>query len=544
MSPAAADAYRLAEASSVQHPYLGLAAALVLLAVAIAAFKLPKIEDVTPAARRRRRRRIARAPGATATWCSARSAIFVYVGGEVAIGSFLVNYFKEPSIGGLTESAGAKLVSFYWGGAMVGRFIGTRDAAHVQAGQGADDPRAGRRRRWSLLTMATHGSVAMWSIIAVGLFNSIMFPTIFTLAIEGLGKHTSQGSGILCMAIVGGAIIPVVQGALADAIGIHHGFVVAGALLRLHRLVRPLLPSARQDDRARRLGRPRPGRLEFRRGISPAVRRSDALLKGINRAPARAMLKATGLKDADLDKPLIAVANTWTDATPCNMHLRDLAVHVKEGIRAAGGTPIEFNTVVVSDGISMGTEGMRASLVSREVIADSIELAVRGAMCDGVVALSGCDKTIPGTMMALARLDVPGLMLYGGSIMPGNFRGKRDDPGGVRGGRRLRRRPDHRERAARAGGRGLPRRRRLRWSVHRQHDVDGGRDAGDLADGAERHPGRRRAQERGGDARRQDRHAPGHRGLAAQQDPDPGGVRERHHRRRHHGRARPTPCCI
>jgi dihydroxy-acid dehydratase len=152
--------------------------------------------------------------------------------------------------------------------------------------------------------------------------------------------------------------------------------------------------------------------------------RSDALLKGINRAPARAMLKATGLKDADLAKPLIAVANTWTDATPCNMHLRDLAVHVKEGIRAAGGTPIEFNTVVVSDGISMGTEGMRASLVSREVIADSIELAVRGALCDGVIALSGCDKTIPGTMMALARLDVPGLMLYGGSIMPGNFRGK------------------------------------------------------------------------------------------------------------------------
>ncbi len=136
------------------------------------------------------------------------------------------------------------------------------------------------------------------------------------------------------------------------------------------------------------------------------------------------MLKATGLKDADLDKPLIAVANTWTDATPCNMHLRELAVHVKEGIRAAGGTPIEFNTVVVSDGISMGTEGMRASLVSREVIADSIELAVRGAMCDGVVALSGCDKTIPGTMMALARLDVPGLMLYGGSIMPGKFHGK------------------------------------------------------------------------------------------------------------------------
>jgi dihydroxy-acid dehydratase len=152
--------------------------------------------------------------------------------------------------------------------------------------------------------------------------------------------------------------------------------------------------------------------------------RSDALKKGIHRAPARAMLKATGLTDADLDRPLIAVANTWTDATPCNMHLRALGEKVKEGIRAAGGTPIEFNTIVVSDGISMGTEGMRASLVSREVIADSIELAVRGALCDGVVALSGCDKTIPGTMMALARLDVPALMLYGGTIMPGDFRGK------------------------------------------------------------------------------------------------------------------------
>ena len=151
---------------------------------------------------------------------------------------------------------------------------------------------------------------------------------------------------------------------------------------------------------------------------------SDAIKKGINRAPARAMLKATGLNDADLEKPLIAVANTWTDATPCNLHLRELGAKVKEGIRAAGGTPIEFNTIVVSDGISMGTEGMRASLVSREVIADSIELAVLGAMCDGVVALSGCDKTLPGTMMALARLDRPGLMLYGGSIMPGKFRGK------------------------------------------------------------------------------------------------------------------------
>jgi dihydroxy-acid dehydratase len=152
--------------------------------------------------------------------------------------------------------------------------------------------------------------------------------------------------------------------------------------------------------------------------------RSDAIKKGISRAPARAMLKATGLSDADLDRPLVAVANTWTDATPCNMHLRHLAEKVKDGIRAGGGTPIEFNTVVVSDGISMGTEGMRASLVSREVIADSIELAVRGAMCDAVVALSGCDKTIPGTVMALARLNLPSMMLYGGSIMPGTFQGR------------------------------------------------------------------------------------------------------------------------
>ena len=152
--------------------------------------------------------------------------------------------------------------------------------------------------------------------------------------------------------------------------------------------------------------------------------RSDSLKKGITRAPARAMLKATGLSDADLDKPLIAVANTWSDVTPCNMHLRILGDKVKEGIRAAGGTPVEFNTIVVSDGISMGSEGMRASLVSREVIADSIELAVLGALCDGVVALSGCDKTIPGCLMALARMDLPSLMLYGGSILPGRFHGK------------------------------------------------------------------------------------------------------------------------
>ncbi|MGZ3474629.1 MAG: dihydroxy-acid dehydratase [Polyangiales bacterium] len=149
--------------------------------------------------------------------------------------------------------------------------------------------------------------------------------------------------------------------------------------------------------------------------------RSDAMKRGPARAPARAMLKATGLTDADLERPLIGIANTWSEVTPCNLHLRTLAESVKAGVRAAGGTPIEFNTIVVSDGISMGTDGMRASLVSREVIADSIELAVMGHSFDAVVALAGCDKTIPATAMALARLDIPGLVLYGGAIAPGRF---------------------------------------------------------------------------------------------------------------------------
>ena len=151
--------------------------------------------------------------------------------------------------------------------------------------------------------------------------------------------------------------------------------------------------------------------------------RSDTIKKGYSRAAARAMFKGTGLKDADLEKPLIAVANTWTEVTPCNIHLRRLAEKIKEGVRAAGGTPIEFNTIAVSDGISMGTQGMKSSLISREVIADSIELVVRGHLFDAVVALSGCDKTIPGTIMALARLNIPSLMLYGGSIAPGRFQG-------------------------------------------------------------------------------------------------------------------------
>jgi len=152
--------------------------------------------------------------------------------------------------------------------------------------------------------------------------------------------------------------------------------------------------------------------------------KSSPLTEGAHRAPARAMFKAVGFTDDDLRKPLVAIANTWTEIGPCNYHLRELSAAVKEGVRAAGGTPMEFNTVTISDGITMGTEGMRASLVSREVIADSIELVVRANMFDAVVALAGCDKTLPGTVMALARLDIPSLMLYGGSIAPGQFEGK------------------------------------------------------------------------------------------------------------------------
>ncbi|MDX1994779.1 MAG: dihydroxy-acid dehydratase [bacterium] len=151
---------------------------------------------------------------------------------------------------------------------------------------------------------------------------------------------------------------------------------------------------------------------------------SRTLVAGNDRAAARAMLKAIGLTDDDLAKPLIAIANTWTEVGPCNFHLRRLSAKVKEGIRAAGGTPLEFNTISISDGITMGTEGMKASLISREMIADSIELVTRANYFDGIIALSSCDKTIPGTIMALIRLDIPSLMLYGGSIAAGHYNGR------------------------------------------------------------------------------------------------------------------------
>ena len=157
---------------------------------------------------------------------------------------------------------------------------------------------------------------------------------------------------------------------------------------------------------------------------NPLKPRSCAITDGPHRAPARAMLKAIGLDDAAIAKPFVGIANTWTEIGPCNIHLRQLAEHVKAGIREAGGTPLEFNTIAVSDGITMGADGMRASLVSREVITDSIELVVRGHHLDALVVICGCDKTIPAAVMSLARLDIPGLVLYGGSIDAGRLDGR------------------------------------------------------------------------------------------------------------------------
>lgn len=154
------------------------------------------------------------------------------------------------------------------------------------------------------------------------------------------------------------------------------------------------------------------------------TRNSSRILRGPDRAHARAMLKGTGYTDEDLSKPIIGIANSWIETMPCNLNLRKLAAHVKEGVRVAGGTPMEFNTISISDGVTMGTEGMKASLVSREIIADSIELVGRGYMFDAMIALVGCDKTIPAAAMGLIRLNIPSLILYGGSILPGKFRGR------------------------------------------------------------------------------------------------------------------------
>src|SRR5579871_6085557 len=150
---------------------------------------------------------------------------------------------------------------------------------------------------------------------------------------------------------------------------------------------------------------------------------SVSLTEGPSRAAARSYLRGVGFSKEDLHKPIIGVANTWTEIGPCNFHLRDVAAAVKQGIRDAGGTPMEFNTITISDGITMGTEGMKASLISREVIADSIELVARGNLFDGIICIAGCDKNMPAAIMALGRLDIPGMMYYGGSIAPGKLDG-------------------------------------------------------------------------------------------------------------------------
>lgn len=219
MAPDALQAYRLHEAATVKTPYVGLGIALVLLAAAIASFKLPKIEHAQHKVGEKVNDSIWRHPNLI----FGAIAIFVYVGGEVAIGSFLVNYFGQPEIGGLTEKVAASFVAFYWGGAMVGRFIGSALLQKVST-RGLLGICAVCAASLVAISMLTTGHFAMYSIILVGFFNSIMFPSIFTLGVAELGPLTGDGSGVMIMAIVGGAIIPVAQGAIADRIGIHHAF--------------------------------------------------------------------------------------------------------------------------------------------------------------------------------------------------------------------------------------------------------------------------------------------------------------------------------
>jgi FHS family L-fucose permease-like MFS transporter len=219
MAPDALQAYRLHEAATVKMPYVGLGITLVLLAIAIGSFKLPKIEHAQHKVGEKVNDSIWRHPNLI----FGAIAIFVYVGGEVAIGSFLVNYFGQPEIGGLTEKVAASFVAFYWGGAMVGRFIGSAILQKIST-RGLLGVCAVCAAGLVAISMLTTGHFAMYSIILVGFFNSIMFPSIFTLGVAELGPLTGDGSGVMIMAIVGGAIIPVAQGAIADRIGIHHAF--------------------------------------------------------------------------------------------------------------------------------------------------------------------------------------------------------------------------------------------------------------------------------------------------------------------------------
>lgn len=222
MSPAELAAYRAAEASSVQVPYLGLAGVLVLIAVVMGILKLPAIKggDIESAA--------VGDAGRDSAWqyphlVLGALGIFLYVGAEVSIGSFLVNFMKQPDIAGYPEAEGSRMLMFFWGGAMVGRFVGSAILARFPPGKLLAF-NAFAASALALATTLLGGHAAMWAILAVGLFNSIMFPTIFTLGVRGLGRHTEEGSGILCMAIVGGAIVPLAMGWLADRIGLHHAF--------------------------------------------------------------------------------------------------------------------------------------------------------------------------------------------------------------------------------------------------------------------------------------------------------------------------------
>ena len=225
MSPDEVNAYKLAEAAAVQNPYLGLAAVLFVIAAFFVVVKLPKVEasEAASSGGGQNYGELHKNAWGYRHLVLGAVGIFVYVGAEVSIGSFLVNYLGEPTIAGLREADAGKFVSFYWGGAMVGRFIGSYVQRFLKPGKvlAFNALAAGLL---VITTMVSSGAVAMWTVLAVGLFNSIMFPTIFTLAIEGLGKHTGEGSGILCAAIVGGALIPVAQGAFADSIGIQHAF--------------------------------------------------------------------------------------------------------------------------------------------------------------------------------------------------------------------------------------------------------------------------------------------------------------------------------
>lgn len=228
MSPSEVTAYKLAEASAVQVPYLGIAATLFVIAAIFAVIKLPKIEaaDVQSSdSNGGNYHDLHKSAWGYKHLVLGAVAIFVYVGGEVSIGSFLVNYLGQPFIAGLKEADAGRFVSFYWGGAMVGRFIGSGIQRKIKPNLMLAF-NAVVAAVLVIVSMLTYHEVAMWSILAVGLFNSIMFPTIFTLAIDGLGKHTGQASGILCTAIVGGAILPVIQGYFADTIGIHHAFFI------------------------------------------------------------------------------------------------------------------------------------------------------------------------------------------------------------------------------------------------------------------------------------------------------------------------------